>query len=294
MTEKLFNSTSKIKNCIKKALEISAEMGDVDACYAISQFYHNITLNIFYNIDESKTYEDLKKSLLNENNPNNIEYIENIKKSRLMIYHGGKNTTPDSINTNLLWIYKNDIRKTSNKYNDRTLKEKLYEIAYAAAQIDNIKKGILFTGNPDAEFSYFRKHKNSDDTILLKQNSDDITLLKRLIVSSSRVNFLIENPDFNIGSADAQWKLFNMMKRGVDLSEFGIDNNDLKLQQLLLESSAHIDEVKYNEFINFYSGNINALKFYYNKISKNACDKKYKKLKKSISDFLNTYNPRTR
>ncbi len=276
MNEELFKATKEIKNCTKKALEFLADAGDIDACYAVSQFYHNITLNVCYNIDETKTYVALKNTLLNGKNPNNKEYLENIKKSRLLIYHGGKNANQASMNTNLLWIYKNDISKTANKCKDETLMEKARELAYASAQIDNIKKGILFTGNPDAEYSYFRKHKKENDT----------TLLLRLVVSASRVNFLMENPDFNIGSADAQWRLFNSMKKGIDLSEFGIDYNDTKLQQILLESSARIDEVKYNDIVNNYSGNTNALIYYYDKINRNKCDKKYKKIKKSISDFF--------
>ncbi len=266
MHENIIKGSENIKNCIKKALIIAADMGDSNACYAISQFYHTITLNICYDIDITKTYEELKSEFKQNSH---IPYYKNMKISntyinkKVKIFNNGNNP-------NLLWLNQNFNEK---KYNKTELKN----INYLSAQIDNIKKDILFTGNPDAELNYYIKYLSS------KQDND---LKIKLIISSSRINFLKENPEFNIGSSNAQWILYNIMKKNIDLSKYDIDSSDVKLQKLLLKSAIRFDQIENYNIFNKYSGSINALQYYYDKIKSANCNKKYKKTRKTIENFI--------
>ena len=117
MHEKIIDGSEKIKNCIKKALTIAADMGDSDACYAISQFYHTITLNICYNIDETKTYEELKSEFKQNSH---IPYYKNMRKSNSYINKKVK-IFDNNNNPNLLWLNQNFNEKNLDYLNLRNL-----------------------------------------------------------------------------------------------------------------------------------------------------------------------------
>ena len=269
MHENIKKGSEQIQKCINKALKIAADMGDSDACYAISQFYHTITLNICYNIDETKTYNSLKNEFIKNKD---LRYYKNIRKSSFYITKKIQNDTKVN-NPNILWL-------NQNFRSDKLTNSEMKKLNYFSAKIDNIKKGILFTGNPEAELNYYLKYTTLKDT--------DLKI--KLIISASRINFLKENPKFNIGSPNAQWILYNMMKKHVDLSKYGIDNSDTKLKKMLLESSIRFDQIENQKFFEKYTGSPNALQFYYDKIRHTNCPKKYKKIEKQIKSLIKKYN----
>lgn len=261
LREELISGTKQIQNLILNSMKMLAKMGNTDACYIISQFYHNITLNIYYNVDEITPYKDLQK-LLTQKNPG--YYSKQINTSNYYLRNGIDKQDLSKSNPNLIWYVRQN----------KTLKDP--QALEIAAGFDNIKNDILYTGNPNAEYC-------------LAQTIKDKELKNRLIVSASRANFLFENPEFNIGIEAAQWSLYNKLKVKKSFDKYGVKANERNLD-ILLWTAARIDQIVNFDIQGIYTGNKKALQEYYTKINKSSCNKKYKKEKKYIQRFIEKQN----
>ena len=110
-----------------------------------------------------------------------------------------------------------------------------------------------------------------------------MNILKKLIISASRINRLIENPNFDIGVANAQWQAYNILKKETNWEKYNLPPKDEKVLFNLLKCAAKIEQILYDK--DHYTGNNNALKLYY-EIIKTKDPKKYKKELKEVKKFI--------
>lgn len=262
--ENLVEGTKQLQSLLLNSIKIAADLGDSNACFAISQFYHNITLNIFYDIDETKTYIKLQKEL-----SNTLIYHKNLKQSWQYLQNAIKKNSFKECNKNVQYQF------TTTPLNSNETKEKFLN---SAANIENIKKNILFTGNPQAEW-------------LASQNKKNSSIKNELIISSSRINYLTENIKFDIGQSNAQWITYNILKKEENWEKYNLPKKNENTLFNVLKASTKLHQLKNIQDFGIYKGNIDALSYYY-KIIKRKDPKKYKQEIKIIEKFLKKENLR--
>lgn len=247
---------------IKTYIEIYPQINNNENTFVnfvLSQFYHTITLN--YNnkdIDENLTYKELKEYMFTNKKS---EYAKDLNKSQIFL--------KNAINNNPLFACHPHIKYYSSKSDFKTLYNK-EEIFKSSVNIENLENNIFFTGNPQAEYEYSQKIKNEE-------------LKDKLIISASRINRLIENPNFDIGVANAQWQAYNILKKETNWKKYNLPPKDEKVLFNLLKCAAKIEQILYDK--DHYTGNNNALKLYY-EIIKTKDPKKYKKELKEVKKFI--------
>ncbi len=259
--DNLTKSTFELQKIMLDMIKTLAKSGDSDACYAMAQFYHTITMGIYYKINPTETYKHAKNNYLkNDNKVGNRIFKSNIEKNNHFL-----KSVIDFDNFDNLENLNPHLKFYASYLLLNEEKEYKRDILMSAANIKDIEKGILNTGNPTAQYyisqrKEFKKHHY------------------KLIRSASRIDTLEKKPYINIGNPDAQWELYKEASK--------VKSSDNNFLEILLRASSKIEEIKYYNETENYKGNPKALNLLNNKLRARKNKEIYQEEANIIDEFL--------